>query len=340
MINHRGAAFVNLQNRVVARLQQVFDTKNDLVILASSGTGGLESAIVNLLSPGDRVLACVAGAFGERFGQIAAAFGAQVERLVFPSGAGIEPARVAEKLRAAPETRAVLVTHNETSTGVLHPVQQIARAVRENSNALVVVDAVSSLGATPVATDAWGLDVVITASQKALMSPPGVAIVAIGERAWRACETARLPRFYLDWRDYRKWLAQGQTPATPAVSIYFALDAALDLILREGLAAVYARHERLAELTRTRARSLGYELFADPRYASPSVTALLPPAGREASHLIRLARDEMGVEFAGGQGELKGKIIRVAHLGYVSEREIQDALNVLAHALEMESVEV
>ena len=335
MINHRGVAFVGLQNKLIANLQQVFQTSNELFILPGSGSGGLEAAIVNVISPGDRVLACVAGSFGERFAQIATAFGAQVEKLIFPQGTAIDPDHVAARLRAVPDTRVVLITHSETSTGILHPVQAIAQTVHENSNALVLVDAVSSLGAAPLATDAWGLDVVVTGSQKALMSPPGAAILSIGERAWQAYAQARAPRFFWDWQQWKKWVAQGQTPFTPPLEIYYALDAALDLLLAEGLPNVYARHERLARFTRERVAAIGFQLFPDPRFASPTVTAVRPPDGVEASALIRRARDEFGVEFAGGQGELKGKLLRIGHLGYVHEPEIRQALDVLAQVLKL-----
>ena len=333
MINHRSPAFAELQKKITAGLQDILETKNDILILPASGTGGLEAALVNILSPGDHVLACTAGAFGDRFAKMAAAFGAQVDKFSFPPGAAIDPERVAEKLCAAPDTRAVLLTHSETSTGVLHPVQELARVIHANSNALVLVDAVSSAGATRVATDAWGIDIVITGSQKALMSPPGAAIVTISERAWHAYENARAPRFYWDWKEWHKWAAKGQTPFTPPVAIYFALDAALDLIYAEGLPAVFARHEYLAERSRTRTHQLGFKLLPDPRYASPAVTALFPPAGVDASALIRRARDDMGVEFAGGQGDLSGKLIRIGHLGYVHEADIQQALDVLEQAL-------
>lgn len=333
MINHRGPVFANLQNGIIARLKEILGTGNDVILYPGSGTAGMEAALVNILSPGDRVLACSAGNFGDRFAKIAAAFGAQVDKLSFPLGAAIDPERVAEKLRSMQDVRAVLVTHSETSTGILHPVQAIAGAVHANSDALVVVDAVSSAGATPIAVDAWGLDVVCTGSQKALMSPPGMAILSISPRAWNAYKSARAPRFFWDWSEWNKWIAKGETPFTPPLSVYFALDAALDLIHDEGLPAIYARHERLAELTRTRTRAMGFELFPDPRYASPTVTALRPPAGVDAKELIRRCRDDLGVEFAGGQTELAGKIIRVGHLGYVHDADIEHALNVLAQVV-------
>jgi aspartate aminotransferase-like enzyme len=333
MINHRGAEFVALQKKIIAGLQQVFQTSNDLFILPASGTGGLEAALVNVISPGNRVLAAIAGAFGLRFAEIAEAFGARVERLIFTEGTAIDPERVAASLRAAPDTRVVLLTHNETSTGVINPVETLARVVHENSDALVLVDAVSSMGAAPLATDAWGLDVVVTGSQKALMSPPGAAVLSIGARAWRAYEHARAPRFYWDWQQWQRWAAQGQTPVTPPLEVYYALDAALDLIFAEGLPNVYARHERLAKMTREGTHELGFELFPDPRFASPAVTALRPPPGMEASRVIRRARDEFGVELAGGQGDLKGKIVRIGHMGYVREADVRQVLDALAQVL-------
>ncbi len=333
MINHRGPTFVGLQRRILAGLKEVFETGNQIIIYPSSGTGGLEAALANVLSPGDRVLACAAGAFGERFAEIARRFGAQVDKLTFPMGQAIDADKVAEHLRNAPDTRAVLLTHSETSSGVLHPIESIARTIHANSNALVLVDAVSSAGATRLQTDAWGLDVVVTGSQKALMCPPGASILAISQRALRAYETARSPRYYWDWREWMKVMANGETPVTPPLPIYFALDVALDLIKNEGLTAVFARHERLAELTRRETGAMGFELFPDPKYASPTVTALRPPAGIKPGDLIARCREELGVEFAGGQGEAKGKVIRIGHLGYVHEPEIRQALAALQQAV-------
>lgn len=337
MINHRGSQFSAMQKSIVARLQKIFETQNDILILPGSGTAGLEAAVVNVLSPGDQVLACVIGAFGERFAQIATAFGARVEKLTFPMGAAVDLDQVAEKLRVMPLLKAVLVTHNETSTGVLNPLRQFAQLVHENSNALLMVDAVSSLGATELANDAWGIDVVITGSQKTLMSPPGAAFISVSERAWHANESARMPRFFWDWREWRKWFALGQTPVTPPLTIYYAVDAALDLLLEEGMPNVYARHAQLAEYTRKRAQSFGFRLLPDPRVASPAVTALFPPRGADANQLIRRARDEYAVEFADGQGELKGKIIRIGHVGYVHQPDLEEALDALEHVLEVRS---
>lgn len=337
MINHRGSQFSAMQKSIVARLQKIFETQSDILILPGSGTAGLEAAVVNVLSPGDQVLVCVTGAFGERFAQIAASFGARVEKLTFPIGSAIDLDKLAEKVTTLPQTKAVLITHNETSTGVLNPLRQVAKLVRDKSDALVMVDAVSSLGATELASDAWGIDVVITGSQKALMSPPGAAFLSVSERAWRANEHARMPRFYWDWREWKKWLALGQTPVTPPLPVYYAVDAALDLLLEEGMQNVYARHAHLAEFTRTRAQSLGFKLLPEPRFASPAVTALYPPEGVDANQLIRRVRDEYAVEIAGGQGELKGKIIRIGHVGYAHQPDIEEALDALQRVIEIRS---
>lgn len=338
MINHRGPIFAGMQKSIIARLQRILETENEIIIYPSSGTGGLEASLANILSPGDRVLGCAAGAFGERYAQIAESFGAQVERLTFPMGTGIDPEVVKAKLQQAPGVRVVTLTHSETSTGVLHPIQAIAHAIHESSDALILVDAVSSAGSTRLATDAWGIDVVVTGTQKGLMSPPGCSILTVSARALRAHESARAPRFYWDWKEWRKWIAQGQTPITPALPIYYAMDAALDVILEEGPEAVWARHEKLAQLVRKTTAALGFDLAAEPRYASPVVTALRPPSGVKAGSLIARARDQYGAEFAGGQGEWTGKVLRIGHMGYAHEPEIQEALEALRQALADETL--
>ena len=331
MIDHRSAEFSALLRRCVAGLKMIAQTNGDVLLLSCSGTGGLESAVVNTLSPGDRVVACVAGVFGVRFAEIARDFGAQVEPLVFEPGAPVEPERLGVALKQFPDARAVLFTHNETSTGVLHRLREIAAVVRAQSDALLLVDAVSSFGATEINMDTWGADVVITGSQKALMSPPGLAIIAAGERALRAAANARMSRSYFAWRPYQQRLAEGFTPYTPALPVFFALDAALQLIDSEGLANVYARHRRVAQFTRDGAQEIGFALLADERDASPTVTAIKVPAGVDGDEIRRRAR-EMGVTFGGGLGDLHGKLIRIGHMGFVHEPELNDALGVLREA--------
>ncbi len=334
MIDHRGPQFAAMQNRIVNNLKKSFQTKNDVLLFTASGTGGLESAIVNTLSPNDPVLAFVAGEFGERIARIAQTYGANVNKIKFENGQGIDPARVAQELKNAPQTKAVLVTHNETSTGIMHPLKEIANAVRANSDAVLIVDGVSSMLTADAQIDNWGIDVMVSASQKAWACPPGVAMLSVSERAWKMHANAKTPRFYFDWTETKGWLEKGQTPFTPAVSVYYALDLALEKILAEGLQNVFARHARIAALTREQAKSLGFRMFGDERYASNAVTALYAPDGVDTEALRKAAREEYDLIIGGGQGPMRGKIIRVGHLGWVKEQEIHDCFAVIGHILE------
>lgn len=331
MVDHRGADFGAMTLRIVAGLKQMVGTRGDLFLITSSGTGGIESALVNTLSPGDKVLAFAAGTFGDKFAAMARAFGADVKAVRFANGEGVDPARVAAELKAMPDAKAVLLTHNETSTGVLHPLREIARVVREQSDAVFMADSVSGFGGVEIDMDAWGVDVLTTGSQKALMTPPGVAVVAVGERGWRANAAAKTPRYYFDWRMHKENMDSGGfTPSTPTLPIFFALDAALTLIEKEGMPAIYARHRRLMELTRRRAREIGFALLAGDRVASPTVTALRMAEGVDGDELRRMAREEMGVIFGGGLGDMRGQIIRVGHMGYASDADINQAMDALA----------
>jgi aspartate aminotransferase-like enzyme len=334
MIDHRGPQFAAIQARVVAALKTAFQTKNDMLLFTSSGTGGLESAVVNTLSPGDPVLAFVAGEFGERIARIAHTYGANVTKIKFENGQGIDPDRVAQELKNAPQTKAVLVTHNETSTGIMHPLKEISNAVRAHSDAVLIVDGVSSMLTADAQIDNWGIDVMVSASQKAWACPPGVAMISVSERAWKAHANAKTPRFYFDWTETKAWLEKGQTPFTPAVSVYYALDLALEKILAEGMSNVIARHARIAALTRAQAKTLGFRMFGDERYASNAVTALYAPEGVDTETLRKIAREEYELIIGGGQGPMRGKIIRVGHLGWVKEQEIYDCFAVIGHILE------
>jgi aspartate aminotransferase-like enzyme len=332
MINHRGRHFAELIGRVVERLKRFYRTQGDVLVLTASGTGGLEAAVVNTLSPGDRVLAVVIGAFGERFAAIAQAYGAEVVRLEYEWGRAADPDDVRRVLSREPRIKAVLVTHNETSTGVTNPLKALAAVVREHER-LLLVDAVSSLGAIPLETDAWGLDVVVTGSQKGWMVPPGLAFVSVSQRAWEAYREAKMPRFYLDLGRHKEALERGQTPWTPALSVLFGLDVALEMMEAEGLENIFARHARIGEMTRQGVKALGLRLLADERYASNTVTAVVVPDGVDERVLRRLLEDEYGVVLAGGQGKLSGKIFRIGHLGWVTEEDIRDTLDSLAQAL-------
>lgn len=328
MINHRGPEFAALLTRVTTKLKSAFQTQQDILILTSSGTGAMEAAITNTLSPGDAVLSVSIGYFGDRFAAIAEAFGARVTRLQVEDGLAAEPQRVRDALQANPGVRAVLITHNETSTGVTNDLQALAAVVRE-SDALILVDAISSMGSAPVAMDDWGLDVVLSGSQKGWMVPPGLAFVGMSQRAWKASTGARMPRFYFDLKKAKDSAEKGQTPATPAVSLYFGMDVALDILGREGWPQVYARHHRIAEQTRAGLRDLGLRLLADPAHASDTVTTAFVPEGFEAGTLIKTLRDTYHIVVAGGQGKLAGKILRIGHLGYVSEQDIAELLAAL-----------
>jgi aspartate aminotransferase-like enzyme len=333
MVNHRGPEFKALLERVVAGLKRGFRTENDLLILTASGTGGLEAAVVNHLSVHDPVLAVTIGAFGDRFARIATRYGADVTPLEIEWGHAAEPDQVREALadmaaRGRP-ARAVLLTHNETSTGVTNPLADLATTVRDEApDALLIVDGISGLGAVPFDTDGWGLDVVVTGSQKSWMVPPGMAMLSVSERAWRASEQADMPRFYFDLAAHKASLAKGETPWTPAVGIGFALDAALELIEAEGYDAIFARHAACGAATRAGLRAVGFQLFADPAHASDTVTAAHVPDGLEWSAFNRSLR-ERGLVLAGGQGKLVGKIFRVGHLGAVTVEEILAALEII-----------
>jgi aspartate aminotransferase-like enzyme len=332
MIDHRGPEFAALQQAILPRLKSAFQTTGDVLIVTASGTGGLECAVVNTLSPGDRVLAIIIGNFGERFAQIARVYGADVTTISYASGQAADPDQVARALAADPSIRAVLVTHNETSTGVTNPLEQIAAAVRP-SGALILVDAISSLTSLPVKTDAWGLDVVVSGSQKGWMVPPGLVFVSMSDRAWEAYAQSTMPKYYFDLRLYRDLVPRGQTPQTPAISLYFALDTALDLLEAEGWENIYGRHQACADLTRDGVKQLGLGLLADERYASNTVTAATMPPGVDVSRLRKELRERHGVVVAGGQGELSGKIIRIGHLGLVTEDDMRQTLDALEQAL-------
>jgi len=270
------------------------------------------------------VLAFSCGAFGERFAAICKAYGVDARRVDVPYGRAIEPDLVRDELakeKGKDSAKAVLVTHNETSTGVLNPLKDIAAVVRD-SGKLLIVDSVSGAGCAELEIDAWGIDVAITASQKAWGAPPGVAMVTMSPRAWKAYEKSNLPKAYFDLAAYKASLEKAQTPATPAVTIFIALQESLRLLAEEGLDAIIRRHQGLARATRRGLQAVNLQLFADERYASPAVTAFRPPARVDARNLIRILRDDHDTIVAGGQGKMEGQLVRVAHLGFVTLQDI------------------
>jgi aspartate aminotransferase-like enzyme len=329
MINHRGPEFAAMLDRILTGMKPFFGTTSDVAMLTCAGSGGLEAAIVNTLSPGDRVLAVSIGSFGDRFAKIAGIYGAAVTRIEVEWGQAADPAAVREALAAAPGFRAVLLTHNETSTGVMNPIPVLAAAIRDVApDALILVDSVSGLGAVPFEMDAWGVDLVVTGSQKAWMAAPGLAMIAASPRAWEAMETATLPRFYLDLRAHRDAAANGQTPFTPAIAVVYQVDEGIRLMAAEGAPSIFARHEACAAAARAGLQALGFELFADQRFASRTVTAARLPEHHDWK-AFNGAIKAHGVVLAGGQGKLAGKIFRLGHLGSVTIEEILGAIATL-----------
>jgi aspartate aminotransferase-like enzyme len=333
MVNHRGPEFAELLGEVLQLLKPFFGSESEPLLLTGSGTGAQEAAIVNVLSPGDTVLSVTSGVFGDRFAAIAEAFGANVIRLQGEWGRAVTPESVGESLAAAGKVRAVLLTHNETSTGATNDIATIARVIREQvPDAVVLVDGVSSIGALPFELDAWGVDVAITGSQKAWMSPPGLAMVAVSERAWAAHRGARMPRFYWDFTKAQKNGEKRTTPFTPAVGIVQALQAALHLMHEEMPEGVFERHRRIGAQLREGLNRLGFELFAEPEAASNTVTAVRVPAGIESSALIKDLR-KRGVVVASGQDWLKGSVFRIGHMGFVRPEDIDGVLAALEAAM-------
>ena len=331
VIYHRSQEFGLFLNDVTSKLKRLFQTQGDILILTASGNGGLEASIVNFLSPGDKVLAICIGIFGESFADIAETLGAEISRLQFEWGYPADPEVVRQALSADPSIKAVLVSHNETSTGVTNDLEAISSVVNQFDK-LIIVDAISSLGCIDLPVDCWGCDVVVTASEKGLMTPPGLAIVSVSHKAWKAYSKAKMPRAYWDLGQAKKYLEKGQTPATPAISTLYGLAAALDLMEKEGLPQIIARHARLGSAVRARVRALGLSLFAQESHASNTVTAVRVPNGVDIKRLLELVR-EGGVMLAGGQSRLKGKIFRIGHMGWITDPDIEIAMAALQSSL-------
>jgi len=328
MINHRGDEFEKILNEITANLQQLFQTKNDVYLLTGSGTGGMEAAIVNTLSPGDKVLSVSIGVFGERFASIAEQFGAEVIPLRFEWGKAADVDAIRKALQAEPQIKAVLVTHNETSTGVTDDLAAVSSAVKEFDK-LLLVDAISSLGSIALPVDDWHLDVAVTGSQKGWMAPPGLAMVSMSQKAWQAHSKAKMPRFYWDFGKAKSYFERGQTPWTPSVTTVYALAVSLEMMLKEGLTNIIARHTRVGKATRDGIKSLGLSLFAEESHASNTVTAIAASNGLDTKKLVKLLREEHQVILAGGQQSLEGKIFRIGHLGWVNEKDIEEVISTL-----------
>jgi aspartate aminotransferase-like enzyme len=334
LVYHRGPGYGQLLREVTAGLRAMLKTEGDILIFTASGTGGLESSVANLFSPGDRVVVPVAGYFGERFAKIAEAFGLDVHRMEYEWGREVPPEDVAKALAEAP-AKGVLAQHSETSTGVVHDIEGIGR-VTKDAGALFVVDVISSLGAVPYEGDAWGIDVAVGGSQKALSATPGLAFVSVSEAAWAASREAKNPRFYFDWAAYKQSfeLPDPEAPWTPAISLMQGLREALRLYLDEGAEAALERHRLLSEATKEGVRALGLDLDGDHPERAWAVTAVRAPEGIDGNELVAKVRSDQGIILAPGQGPLKGKVFRIGHLGNYDRFDILRCLAALELTLE------
>jgi aspartate aminotransferase-like enzyme len=332
VIHHRARDYRAMLETLLERLGEIFRTEDDVLLYTASGTGGMESAIANLCSPGDRVVSVSAGYFGERFGEIARVYGCDVRELRYEWGETPSAEDLSRELGELGGASLVLLTQSETSTGVVADVEALAAAAKD-SGALVAVDAISSLGAVPLETGAWGIDVVVSGSQKALMTPPGLAMVSVSAGAWSRTSAATLPRFYFDWQRVRKAQERFDAAFTPAVSLVVGLNVALGMILDEGLDAAFERHVRLGRACRAGLQAMGLELFSPDEDRSAVVTAVVAPDGIDSDDLVASIRDRFGVTLAPGQGPLKGRIFRIGHIGYYDIFDITTALVALELAL-------
>ncbi|MGJ5629698.1 pyridoxal-phosphate-dependent aminotransferase family protein [Nostoc sp. CALU 1950] len=322
-IGHRTSEFSNILAEVTENLKWLHQTQSDVLTLNVSGTGAVEAGIINFLSPGDRILVGSNGKFGERWVEVGQAYGLNVEEVKVEWGKPLDPTVFAEKLQAdtQKQIKAVIITHSETSTGVLNDLETINRHVKEHGEALIIVDAVTSLGAFNLPVDAWGLDIVASGSQKGYMIPPGLGFVSVSPKAWEAYKTAKLPKYYLDLGKYRKATAKNTTPFTPPVNLIVALHTTLRMMKEEGLESIFARHERLKNATRAAIQGLNLPLFAADSSASPAITAVAPQ-GIEPDKIRSVMKKRFDIALAGGQDHLSNKIFRIGHLGFVSDRDI------------------
>lgn len=334
-VGHRSGEFSDLVGDVLADLKWLHQTQNDVFVVTASGTGAMEAGIINVLSSGDRVLVGCNGKFGERWAEVAQAYNLDVQTITAEWGKPLDTEAFREALEGDTEKqiKAVIVTHSETSTGVLNDLETIAKLVKAHGEALIIVDAVTSLGACNVPVDEWGLDVVCSGSQKGYMIPPGLGFVSMSDRAWKAYETSNLPRYYFDLGPYRKNAAKNTTPFTPPVNLFFALQKALKMMKAEGLENIFARHDRLTRASRAAVKALGLPLLGPDDCASYAVTAVAP-VSVEAEQIRSAMKKRFDIILAGGQNHLKGKIFRIGHLGFVSDRDLLCAISALESCLE------
>ena len=334
-IGHRSGEFQDVVKRTTEQLRWLHQTSSDVLVITGSGTAAMEAGIINTLSRGDKVLCGDNGKFGERWVKVAKAYGLEVEVIKAEWGQPLDPEafRAALEADTAKAIRAVILTHSETSTGVINDLETISRHVKAHGTALTIADCVTSLGATNVPMDAWGLDVVASGSQKGYMMPPGLSFVAMSSRAWEAYERSDLPKFYLDLGPYRKTAAKNSNPFTPAVNLYFALEAALEMMQAEGLEAIFSRHARHRAAAQAGMKAMGLPLYAAEGYGSPAITAVAPE-GIDAEQLRKAVKDRFDILLAGGQDHLKGQVFRIGHLGFVCDRDVLTAVAAIESTLQ------
>jgi len=332
MVHHRTPQFSKIFGEAAEDAKYLFQTQNDVLILAATGTGGMEGCITNLFSPGDKLLVVNAGKFGERWGKLCEAYGMTPVWLNVEWGQAVDPKEVQAVLDQEPDIRGVLVQASETSTAVAHPIEALSKITRQRDNLLLVVDGITGVGVFPLPMDEWGIDAMVTGSQKALQLPPGLTLVALSDKAWKFADQSTCPHFYFDYKKERKNLQNKTSAYTPAVSLVIGLQAVLKSVKEEGLENVHQRHNRLARATRAGAQALGLGLIA-PQAPADSLTGVFVPEGIDGAKLVKSLRDDFGVTLAGGQDQWKGKIIRIAHLGYVDTFDTVVAMAALEMAL-------
>ncbi|MEH7011549.1 alanine--glyoxylate aminotransferase family protein [Neobacillus niacini] len=335
MISHRTEEFVRLYQETTNRVKPIFGTEQDILLLPSGGTAALEAAAVNSVSPGDEVVVITVGAFGNYFVSICEKNGFHVHKLEKNWGEACTEENLIQFLKPLSDIKGVFATYNETSTGILNPIEKLAKVVRTNTDALFIVDGVSCLGGAPAEMDQWGIDILVTGSQKAMMLPPGLALLSVSERAWKVIQEKNTRSYYLNLLSYREWASKGMTPNTPAISLIFGLSAVCDLIDEEGgFAQTVARHELMKNMVREAMKALSIRLLTSDEYASPTITAICTPEGLEASSFIGHLKEKYHLDFAGGLGHLQGKIFRFGHMGYCFPSDILQAVSLIEAGLQ------
>ena len=333
MINHRGSEYAQMLDQMTKNLQTVLMTKSDVYFITASGTGGMETAIVNTTSPGDKILSISIGWFGERFAEISEAYGCETIKISFEYGDFADPELVKSTLLENPDIQAVLITHNESSTGVRNPLKEICEVIKSNSDALILVDAVSSAAGSIISTDAWGIDVVATASQKSWIAPPGIAMVSFSDKAWEAYGNSKCPKYYYDIDQYKEYLKIGQPPFTPSITTMYTLYDSLQKMVDEGIENVFQRHANIAQFTRNMAKNIGLEILPVESHASDTVTAIKLPANVDGIMIVKEIEKNYDIVLGGGQQKLAGKIIRIGHMGWVNQKDIENAFIALKETL-------